>query len=135
MIVCFIFKNHYIILIVLNVIYNDLKCYLKKLTSTKCKYNTIMNRYELNFYLENDKYCLIFPKKKNKELETNSFLVMDENNINITKKFKKYYGPCNNFFGQDLTPKDLNHTFLKIWINKTFYKFNNDEKINFASLS
>lgn len=92
-------------------------------------YNEITKTYSLRFILNSKEFIMIIPEQ---EIKENNKIFAISNFRNKTDMVLKILGPCGNFFGTKLTPKDLGLDSLKIWVNKIQYLFNENSVIKFT---
>lgn len=87
--------------------------------------------YRHTFRINNDKYTVMVPES---QIKQGGILAMI-GTTNCTKKLKQFAGPGYNFFGFDITPRQMgfdSEEVLNIWKNRVRYTFSSEDVIAFT---
>ncbi|CCA61454.1 hypothetical protein AV955_gp097 [Diadromus pulchellus ascovirus 4a] len=87
--------------------------------------------YRHTFRINNDKYTVVVPES---QIKQGGILAMI-GTTNCTKKLKQFAGPGYNFFGFDITPRQMgldSEEVLNVWKNRVRYTFTSDDVIAFT---
>jgi hypothetical protein len=102
---------------ILKIIYISIIIILQSIYINICQYfnkslkQINKNTYELTYVIRGNIYKIIIPLKFG---PNDILLIFDENLNDITDIIMPYFGPCNNFHGNDYTPEFFNYNQFNI---------------------
>lgn len=118
-----------LIIFIFGMCFDELYSFIYKLRTPHMYYNSNLKNFSLKFFLKGREYIMIIPES---DIIVPEKILAISNTSNKTDLILQIQGPCGNFFGNKITPKDLGMKNVKIWINKNRYNFNENNYFNFS---